>query len=143
MYQDKQAVFYNAYTTIGKNLTQIYNSEVRREYINQCVETIRTKNYIVMALLDSDNFLPDIRYYKTNQLKYIKKKDNTTQTESNILFEELYNKIISKIETEYILQRIWQEQAPNEEEQEPNEEEQAPNEEEQAPNEEEQEPNPE
>ena len=143
IYQDKHAVFYNAYTTAGKNLTQIYNSEVRREYINQCVETIRAKNYIVMALLDSDNFLPDIRYYKTNQLKYIKRKDNTTQTESNILFEELYNKIISKIETEYILQIRWQEQAPNEEEQEPNEEEQAPNEEEQEPNEEEQAPNPE
>jgi hypothetical protein len=29
-------------------------------------------------------------------LKYLKNKDNTTQTESNILFEELYNQIISK-----------------------------------------------
>ncbi len=105
IYQDKHAVFYNAYTTMGKNLTQIYSPEVRREYINKCVETIRNKNYIVMALLDGDNFIQDIKYYKNNQLKYIKNNENSTQTDNNILFEEIYHKIISKIETEYILQR--------------------------------------
>jgi len=105
IYQDKHEVFYNAYTTIGKNLTQIYSAEVRREYIKQCVETIRNKNYIVMALLDGDNFIRDVKYYKNNQLKYMKKKEISTQTDNNILFEELYNQIISKIETEYILQK--------------------------------------
>ena len=105
IYQDKHEVFYNAYTTIGKNLTQIYSAEVRREYIKQCVETIRNKNYIVMALLDCDNFIRDVKYYKNNQLKYMKKKEISTQTDNNILFEELYNQIISKIETEYILQK--------------------------------------
>jgi len=105
VYQDKQAVFYNAYTTIGKNLTQIYSADVRREYIKQCIETIRSKNYIIMALLDSNDFIQDIKYYKNNQLKYMKKKENSTQTESNILFEEFYNQIISKIENEYILQK--------------------------------------
>ena len=105
IYQDKHEVFYNAYTTIGKNLTQIYSAEVRREYIKHCVETIRNKNYIVMALLDGDNFIRDVKYYKNNQLKYMKKKEISTQTDNNILFEELYNQIISKIETEYILQK--------------------------------------
>ena len=106
VYQDKNKVFYNAYTTIGKNLTQIYSADVRREYIKQRVETIRTKNYIIMALLDGNNFIRDIKNYKNNQLKYIKKKENSTQTESNVLFEELYNQIISKIETEYILKIV-------------------------------------
>ena len=120
IYQDKHEVFYNAYTTIGKNLTQIYSAEVRREYIKQCVETIRNKNYIVMALLDCDNFIRDVKYYKNNQLKYMKKKEISTQTDNNILFEELYNQIISKIETEYILQkRIEQD---NDQEQEPDNE---------------------
>ena len=123
IYQDKHVVFYNAYTTIGKNLTQIYSAEVRREYIKKRVETIKNKNYIVMALLDSKDFIQDIRYYKTNQLKYIKKKENSTQTENDILFEELYNQIISRIETEYVLKRRGE---PNQEE--PNQEE--PNQEE-------------
>ena len=119
IYQDKHAVYYNAYTTIGKNLTQIYSAEVRREYINKCVETIRNKNYIIMALLDSDNFIKDVKYYKNNQLKYIKNKEISTQTENNILFGELYNQIILKIETEYILQkREGQEQEPEQEQEE-------------------------
>jgi len=58
-----------------------------------------------MALLDGDNFIRDVKYYKNNQLKYMKKKEISTQTDNNILFEELYNQIISKIETEYILQK--------------------------------------
>jgi glycosyltransferase involved in cell wall biosynthesis len=104
IYQDKNAIFYNAYSTAGKNLTQIYNSDVRKEYIRQCVETIKNKKYIFMALLDNKNFIRDIKYYKNNQLKYLKNIDNSTQTD-DILFEELYNKIISKIESEYILQK--------------------------------------
>ena len=120
VYQDKHVIFYNAYTTVGKNLTQIYNQEVRREYIRQQTEIIKTKKYIVMALLDSNNFLRDIKYYKNNQLKYMKKKENSTQTESNILFEELYNQIISKIETEYILQKrlVHPEQEPEQDQEE-------------------------
>ena len=105
VYQDKHAVFYNAYTTVGKNLTQIYNVDVRREYMKQCLDTIRNKKYIIMALLDNENFIRDIKFYKKNQLKYMKKNDNSTQMENNVLFEELYNQIISKIEIEYILKR--------------------------------------
>jgi glycosyltransferase involved in cell wall biosynthesis len=124
VYQDKQAVFYNAYTTIGKNLTQIYSADVRREYIKQRVETIRTKNYIIMALLDCNNFIRDIKNYKNNQLKYIKKKEISTQTDNKIVFEELYHQIISKIENEYILKKRFDEEQEqdNEQEQEPEQE---------------------
>ena len=123
IYQDKHAVFYNAYTTIGKNLTQIYSADVRREYIKKQTEIIINKNYIVMALLDSNDFIQNVKYYKNNQLKYIKKKEISTQTDNSILFEELYNQIISKIETEYILQRrIENEEANEEDNEEDNEE---------------------
>lgn len=125
VYQDKQAVFYNAYTTNGKNLTQIYSADVRREYIKQRVETIRTKNYITMALLDSNNFIQDIKYYKNNQIKYIKKKEIATQTDNEIVFEEIYNQIISKIENEYILKkRIEQEQDQEQDPEQDNEQDQ-------------------
>ena len=108
-YQDNNVVFYNAYTTIGKNLTRIYNPDVRREYIKKCVEIIKNKDYIVMALLDNDNFIKDIKYYKNNQLKLLKNNDEIIYTENDDLFDELYNKIISKIKTEYILQKKNQE----------------------------------
>ena len=123
IYQDKNEIFYNAYTTIGKNLTQIYNSDVRREYMKQCLDTIRKKKYIVMALLDNENFIRDIKFYKNNQLKYLKNKENSTQTESNVFFEELYNQIMLKIETEYILQKRGdQEEQGDEQEPEPEQE---------------------
>ena len=145
IYQDKHAVFYNAYTTIGKNLTQIYSAEVRREYINKCIETIRNKKYIVMALLDSDNFIRDIKYYKNNQLKYMKNKEISTQTDNLILFEELYNQIILKIETEYVLQKRIvpepEQEQDNEQEEQDNEQEEQDNEQEEQDNEQEEQDN--
>ena len=118
--QNNNIVFYNAYTTVGKNLTQIYNSEIRREYFKKCIKTIKNKNYIVMALLDNDNFIRDIKYYKNNNFKFIMNKNGITQ------IDKFYHQHISKIEIDdYILQkRLENEEEEQEQEQEEEEQEQ-------------------
>ena len=69
LYKDKNAVFYNAYTTEGKNLTQIYNKRTRMIYLQKCRNDINNNNYIQMALLDDPEFIKKVIYYKNNRLQ--------------------------------------------------------------------------
>lgn len=64
-FQDKKEYLYNAYTIIGKNLTQIHKTDERRKYIDGCTEILKKKGYIEMALLDElDHFLELVKFIK-------------------------------------------------------------------------------
>lgn len=46
-------IYYNAYTIVGKNLTQTITSENRREYIDKCTKILKKKEYIQMSLIEN------------------------------------------------------------------------------------------
>jgi glycosyltransferase involved in cell wall biosynthesis len=46
-------IYYNAYTIVGKNLTQTVTSKIRREYIDKCTNILKKKEYIEMALIEN------------------------------------------------------------------------------------------
>jgi hypothetical protein len=50
---DLPKIYYNAYTIVGKNLTQTVTSETRREYIDKCTNILKKKEYIEMALIEN------------------------------------------------------------------------------------------
>ena len=50
---DLPKIYYNAYTIVGKNLTQTITSETRREYIDKCTNILKKKEYIEMALIEN------------------------------------------------------------------------------------------
>ena len=50
---DLPKIYYNAYTIVGKNLTQTIASETRREYIDKCINILKKKEYIEMALIEN------------------------------------------------------------------------------------------
>ena len=50
---DLPKVYYNAYTIVGKNLTQTIAPVIRREYIDNCIHVLKKKEYIQMSLIEN------------------------------------------------------------------------------------------
>jgi glycosyltransferase involved in cell wall biosynthesis len=50
---DLPKIYYNAYTIVGKNLTQTITPVIRREYIDNCIKILKKKEYIEMALIEN------------------------------------------------------------------------------------------
>lgn len=50
---DLPKIYYNAYTIVGKNLTQTVTSENRREYMDNCIKILKKKEYIKMSLIEN------------------------------------------------------------------------------------------
>lgn len=65
---DENTYMYYAYTIEGKNLTQVYKTDIRREYMKERIKALKEKEYIEMALLDDDlkDFLCKIEINKIN-----------------------------------------------------------------------------
>ena len=65
---DENTYMYYAHTIEGKNLTQIYKTDIRREYMKERIKALKEKEYIEMALLDDDlkDFLCKIEINKIN-----------------------------------------------------------------------------
>ncbi len=50
---DLPKIYYNAYTIVGKNLTQTITPAIRREYIDKCTNILKKKQYIEMSLIEN------------------------------------------------------------------------------------------
>jgi glycosyltransferase involved in cell wall biosynthesis len=46
-------IYYNAYTIVGKNLTKTITAQTRREYFDKCINILKKKEYIEMALIEN------------------------------------------------------------------------------------------
>lgn len=63
IFVDKNKVFYYAYTTAGKNLTQIHGVKERKQFINSRIGAIKGRRYIEMGLLDEyDHFIDFLKF---------------------------------------------------------------------------------
>jgi len=50
---DLPKIYYNAYTIVGKNLTQTITPVIRREYIDNCIKILKKNEYIQMSLIEN------------------------------------------------------------------------------------------
>lgn len=50
---DLPKIYYNAYTIVGKNLTQTITPVIRREYMDNCIKILKKKDYIQMSLIEN------------------------------------------------------------------------------------------
>ena len=46
-------IYYNAYTIVGKNLTQTITPVIRREYMDNCIKILKKREYIQMSLIEN------------------------------------------------------------------------------------------
>jgi len=74
-YRNNKKIFYFAYTTAGKNLTQIHGWDERKKYLEYCKNKIKNREYIEMALLENhDEFFEII--FVNNKKKIIDAFEN-------------------------------------------------------------------